>query len=99
MLLYTNNEKWYKPTDQYDNVMFFVLYTMYNLHNFYKSVNQKKNTADFYRTKLSILRKNRCVVTARLLLITHGGSVIRVFNPLHTMETWYRIFNPASCIC
>ena len=27
MRLYTGNEKWYKPTDQYADVMFLLLYT------------------------------------------------------------------------
>ena len=41
-------------------------------------------TDDLHRTLRLIIKK--CDVTTRLLLITRGESVIRVFNPLHTVE-------------
>jgi len=44
-----------------------------------------QKTVDFFRTLLSILKKHRCDVTTRWLLITQGGGVRRKFNPLHTM--------------
>jgi len=70
---------------------------IYLFYNFSNSFNIK--TADFSRTLCSNLKKkHRCDVTTRLLLITHGGSVIRDLNLLHTVEAWYEISNLACCI-
>jgi len=70
---------------------------IYLFYNFSNSFNIK--TADFNRTLRSNKKKHhRCDVTIRLLLITHGGSVIRDFNLLHTVEAWYEISNLACCI-